>query len=446
MQQQHPQEVLGIVQFMQDKSDGKVDETIFHKFDHARSPEMQQISRISTSAAPGMLSPTLGGGSPLMSPPASPRFPQHEGSFENPRAAPPVPPRSSGSGAWTPNNGLLPQRPAPRPPGGAMTSPPSMLQLRPAPSMSAMSPPQNDIALLNQQRSLAGTPASLPMSMPTPMATVDPNTIRSSSSKASMSPPTLPQKVMPAHPQAMTYQQQQEVMMHAQQNAMARQQLMQRSKSQQGYTHQQPTPPNSQPGSGQQAPLPNLPPQVQAQALRDLQGARPRPRPKAEPSTAEIVARLNQICSQGDPTQRYRNLSQIGKGASGGVFSAYELGTNKCVAIKQMNLETQPKKDLIINEIIVMKGSKHKNIVNFLDSYLVGGDLWVIMEYMEGGSLTDVVTFNMMSEGQIAAVCREVLSGLQHLHSRHVIHRDIKSDNILLSLTGEIKLSRLFDP
>lgn len=108
-----------------------------------------------------------------------------------------------------------------------------------------------------------------------------------------------------------------------------------------------------------------------------------------------------------------------------------------------MNLETQPKKDLIINEIIVMKGSKHKNIVNFLDSYLVGGDLWVIMEYMEGGSLTDVVTFNMMSEGQIAAVCGEVLSGLQHLHSRHVIHRDIKSDNILLSLTGEIKLSTL---
>lgn len=98
----------------------------------------------------------------------------------------------------------------------------------------------------------------------------------------------------------------------------------------------------------------------------------------------------------------------IGKGASGGVYTAFELGTNKCVAIKQMNLQQQPKKDLIINEIIVMRGSKHKNIVNFLDSYLVGGDLWVVMEYMEGGSLTDVVTFNIMSEGQIASVCKEV--------------------------------------
>ena len=120
------------------------------------------------------------------------------------------------------------------------------------------------------------------------------------------------------------------------------------------------------------------------------------------------MARLNAICSVGDPMKKYKNLNKIGQGASGGVFTASEIGTSKCVAIKQMNLEQQPKKDLIINEILVMKDSKHKNIVNFMDSYLRGGDLWVIMEYMEGGSLTDVVTFNLMTEGQIAAVCREV--------------------------------------
>jgi p21-activated kinase 1 len=135
--------------------------------------------------------------------------------------------------------------------------------------------------------------------------------------------------------------------------------------------------------------------------------------------------------------------------ASGGVFIAHRTFINDRgikntmpVAIKQMNLEQQPKKELIINEILVMKKSTHGNIVNYLDSYLWKGDLWVVMEYMEGGSLTDVVTCNMMTEGQIAAVCKEVIQGLHHLHSNGVIHRDIKSDNILLSLQGDIKLSK----
>ncbi|CAO3645883.1 unnamed protein product [Cunninghamella blakesleeana] len=157
---------------------------------------------------------------------------------------------------------------------------------------------------------------------------------------------------------------------------------------------------------------------------------------------AEIVKKLKEICGNVDPTTIYTDMVKIGQGASGGVYTAHKSGDDSSpVAIKQMNLQQQPKKELIINEIVVMKQSQHPNIVNFIDSYLWKGDLWVIMEYMEGGSLTDVVTCNMMTEGQIAAVCREVLQGLQHLHSNGVIHRDIKSDNILLSLQGDIKLT-----
>lgn len=129
--------------------------------------------------------------------------------------------------------------------------------------------------------------------------------------------------------------------------------------------------------------------------------------------------------------------------ASGGVYTAYQVGTNLSVAIKQMDLEKQPKKDLIINEILVMRSSRHPNIVNYIDSFLHKNDLWVVMEYMEGGSLTDVVTANLMTEGQIAAVSRETCQGLEHLHRHGVIHRDIKSDNVLLSMVGDIKLSAL---
>ncbi|KAI9230456.1 MAG: kinase-like domain-containing protein [Piptocephalis tieghemiana] len=168
--------------------------------------------------------------------------------------------------------------------------------------------------------------------------------------------------------------------------------------------------------------------------------ATPRPQ-KHQVSHDEVVSRLKAICSDGDPTRAFRNLKKIGQGASGGVFTANPIQGGELVAIKQMNLDQQPKKDLIINEIIVMKNSSHRNIVNFIDSYLWKGDLWVVMEYMEGGSLTDVVTTNLMSEGQIAAICHETLEGLRHLHSKGVIHRDIKSDNVLLSMEGQIKLT-----
>jgi p21-activated kinase 1 len=130
--------------------------------------------------------------------------------------------------------------------------------------------------------------------------------------------------------------------------------------------------------------------------------------------------------------------------ASGGVYTAQSVDTNMSVAIKQMNLAQQSRKEVIINEILVMREAQHKNIVNFIDSFLVSNELWVVMEYMEGGSLTDVVTTSMMTESQIATVCRETLEGIDHLHSLGIIHRDIKSDNVLLGLNGHVKLSKVF--
>jgi serine/threonine-protein kinase CLA4 len=94
------------------------------------------------------------------------------------------------------------------------------------------------------------------------------------------------------------------------------------------------------------------------------------------------------------------------------VYVAKTLSNGKKVAIKEMDLSHQPRKELIVNEIMVMKESQHPNIVNFLDSYLVKSqELWVVMEYMEGGALTDIIENNSMEEDQISSICFEVCVG-----------------------------------
>ncbi|WAQ89406.1 hypothetical protein PtA15_11A94 [Puccinia triticina] len=157
---------------------------------------------------------------------------------------------------------------------------------------------------------------------------------------------------------------------------------------------------------------------------------------------AQIMAKLRTVVSPQDPNQIYAKIKKVGQGASGSVYVAKTLSNGAKVAIKQMDLKVQPRKELIVNEILVMKESQHPNIVNFLDSFIVRDDeLWVVMEFMEGGALTDVIDNNTMEEDQIASICFESCKGLQHLHNQSIIHRDIKSDNVLLDAQGHVKIT-----
>ncbi|NXC52013.1 PAK3 kinase, partial [Aleadryas rufinucha] len=74
-------------------------------------------------------------------------------------------------------------------------------------------------------------------------------------------------------------------------------------------------------------------------------------------------------------------------------------------------------------------------------SYLVDEDLWLVMEYVDGGTLTSVLVRVFIEESVIAAISRECLKALDFLHSKNVIHRDVKSDNILLGMDGSVKLT-----
>ena len=84
----------------------------------------------------------------------------------------------------------------------------------------------------------------------------------------------------------------------------------------------------------------------------------------------QVIDQLKKIVSVGDPEMKYEGLEKIGQGASGIVFTATEITTRRKVAIKQMALEKQPKKDLIVNEIKVMRDFRHNNIVNFIDRWV----------------------------------------------------------------------------
>lgn len=138
-------------------------------------------------------------------------------------------------------------------------------------------------------------------------------------------------------------------------------------------------------------------------------------------SESEVMAKLKEVVSKKDPTALYAKQKKIGQGASGSVYVAKvnprmnPQGSlskgNDLVAIKQMDLAHQPRKELIVNEIMVMKDNKHPNIVNFLDAFLRNNnaELWVVMEYMEGGALTDVIDNNpVITEEQISTICLEV--------------------------------------
>ncbi|QRD82154.1 serine/threonine-protein kinase ste20 [Aspergillus flavus] len=434
-QEEHPQTMVDIMRFYEKNAQG--DDEVWHKFDHAYAHHHP----VTTSSS----QPSSGGSTPYgtvgqrASSPTSPRFPQnHEGSFENPRAPPPIP---RGAPAATqamspPVGGLVPNRAPPRPPAAANMTPARPAPQPPTTASYATTRPVQDpwpqFGTIPENAQPFGTPP-IPESEPLPSG---PQLSRSNSKANGATAPWVSPAVTPSPTQ---YQQQQEQAMATAQQAIASKQL-DRSQSLRQQQAQQPKQKQATHPTPQQVSPVEDPSAALQQSARAVPAARPRQRAR-QSNAMDIRSRLVAICTPGDPTKMYYNLNKIGQGASGGVFTAYHNGTGSCVAIKQMNLDLQPKKDLIINEIIVMKDSKHKNIVNFLDSYLHGLDLWVVMEYMEGGSLTDVVTFNIMSEGQIAAVCRETLNGLQHLHSKGVIHRDIKSDNILLSLDGNIKLT-----
>lgn len=167
-----------------------------------------------------------------------------------------------------------------------------------------------------------------------------------------------------------------------------------------------------------------------------MEGPPPKLPKKAQLASAEKMAsKIN----DGDPSKIFKGLTRLGEGASGTVYLATDTRTGQQVAIKMSDASDLAN---LKHEIALQSLSKHDNIVRYIETYIHSRHLWIVLEFVHGGPLTDVLGPSVnFPEACVAYVCKCVLMGLAYMHRSHRLHRDIKSDNIMVDFSGAVKIA-----
>ncbi|CAH2103037.1 unnamed protein product [Euphydryas editha] len=141
------------------------------------------------------------------------------------------------------------------------------------------------------------------------------------------------------------------------------------------------------------------------------------------------------------PEEVFDIICKLGEGSYGSVYKALHKESGQVLAIKQVPVDTDLQE--IIKEISIMQQCDSPYVVKYYGSYFKNTDLWIVMEYCGAGSVSDIMRLRKktLSEDEIATILCDTLKGLEYLHRRRKIHRDIKAGNILLNTEGHAKLA-----
>lgn len=158
------------------------------------------------------------------------------------------------------------------------------------------------------------------------------------------------------------------------------------------------------------------------------------------PSPSELK-KLSEESLTRQPDEVFDILCKLGEGSYGSVYKALHKESEQVLAIKQVPVDTDLQE--IIKEISIMQQCDSPYVVKYYGSYFKNTDLWIVMEYCGAGSVSDIMRLRKktLSEDEIATILIDTLKGLEYLHLRRKIHRDIKAGNILLNSEGHAKLA-----
>ncbi|XP_031680161.1 mitogen-activated protein kinase kinase kinase kinase 4 isoform X15 [Oncorhynchus kisutch] len=168
----------------------------------------------------------------------------------------------------------------------------------------------------------------------------------------------------------------------------------------------------------------------------------------ANDSPAKSLVEID-LASLRDPAGIFELVEVVGNGTYGQVYKGRHVKTGQLAAIKVMDVTEDEEEEIKLEINMLKKYSHHRNIATYYGAFIKksppGHDdqLWLVMEFCGAGSITDLVKNtkgNQLKEDWIAYISREILRGLAHLHAHHVIHRDIKGQNVLLTENAEVKL------